>query len=131
MRASLLSLFPLTLMATSASASPRPTGEEQLAKMIAGRIAGQPVECIRTYPSSSDMTVIDRTAIVFRRGSTLYVNRTRDPSSLDDREGLFIRKFGNGADLCRTETVTTFNPNGHYYTGNIFLSEFVPYTKAK
>lgn len=130
MRAALLSLLPLALVATAGDASPRQTGEERLAKMLEGRVAGAPVDCVRTLPNT-DMTVIDRTAIVIKRGSTLYVNRTRDPQSLDDGDGLLLKRFGDAGQLCSIDTMTTFDRVSHFYTGNVFLSEFVPYTKAK
>lgn len=130
MRASLLSLLPLALLATSADASPRQTGEERLAKMLEGRTAGAPVDCVRTLPNTN-MTVIDGTAIVIKRGATIYVNRTSDPKSLDDDDGLLLKRFGDGGQLCSIDTMTTFDRVSHFYTGNIFLSEFVPYTKAK
>lgn len=130
MRAVLLSMFSLTLAAAAAHASPHQSGEEQLAKMLAGRTAGAPVDCIRTLPNTN-MTVIDGTAIVIRRGSTLYVNRTQDPTSLDDDDGLLLKRFGDGGQLCSIDTMTTFDRVSHFYTGNVFLAEFVPYTKAK
>lgn len=130
MRAALLSLIPLAVLGASAGASPRQTGEERLAKMLEGRTAGAPVDCIRTMPNT-DMTVIDGTAIVIKRGSTLYVNRTSDPQSLDDDDGLLLKRFGDGGQLCSIDTMTKFDRVSHFYTGNVFLSEFVPYTKAK
>lgn len=130
MRTALLSLLPLAMIAAVADASPRQTGEEQLAKMLEGRTAGAPLDCIRTLPNT-DMTVIDGTAIVVRRGKTLYVNRTRDPASLDDRDGLLLKRFGDGGQLCSIDTMTTFDRTSHIYTGNVFLTEFIPYTKAK
>lgn len=130
MRAALMSLLPLSLMAVTADASPRQTGEQRLAKMLEGRTAGAPVDCVRTLPNT-DMTVIDGTAIVIKRGRTLYVNRTRDPSSLDEGDGLLLRRFGDASQLCSVDTMTTFDRVSHFYTGNVFLSEFVPYTKAK
>lgn len=130
MRAALLSLLPLALVATAGDTSPRQTGEERLAKMLEGRVAGAPVDCVRTLPNT-DMTVIDGTAIVIKRGSTLYVNRTSDPQSLDDGDGLLLKRFGDGGQLCSIDTMTKFDRVSHFYTGNVFLSEFVPYTKAR
>lgn len=130
MRFPFLAFASLALLAVPATVSAKPSGEEQLAKMLAGRTAGAPVDCIRTLPNT-DMTVIDGTAIVIRRGSTLYVNRTRDPQSLDDDDGLLLKRFGDGGQLCSIDTMTTFDRVSHFYTGNVFLAEFVPYTKTK
>lgn len=102
-------------------------GETKLAKMLEGRVAGEPENCIRTFPSRS-LTIIDGTAIVSKQGRTIYVNRTQNPQSLDDDDGLLIRKFGNALQLCRLDMVTTFDRNVQFYTGNVFLTDFIPYT---
>src|SRR3546814_992020 len=60
--------------APAAVASDKPTGEEKLAKMLDGRVAGEPRDCI-TLSSVTSSQVVDKTAIVYRIGSTLWVNR--------------------------------------------------------
>ncbi len=60
----------------------RLTGEEQLAKMLEGRVAGEPVSCIPLHRTSKSR-IIDRTAIVYDSGRTIYVNRPRNPESLE------------------------------------------------
>lgn len=116
----------LALATTGAAAGDRPTGEERLAKLLEGRVAGAPESCIRTFPSPQ-LTVIDGTALVYKRGSTLWVNRTEHPRDIDDNDALVSRQFGTR--LCSTDIVTTIDRNAMFYTGNIFLSEFVPYRK--
>ena len=48
------------------------TGEQQLDKLLEGRVAGRPVSCI-PLSSSSDSQIIDKTAIVYDSGRTIYV----------------------------------------------------------
>lgn len=102
-------------------------GEKKLAKILEGRVAGEPENCIRTFPSGS-LTIIDGTALVYKRGKTLWVNVPRNPKALDDSDGLLTRTFGTR--LCNTDIVTTFDRGAGFYTGNVFLGDFVPYTKA-
>ena len=45
----------------------RPSGEEQLARLLEGRVAGEPVSCIPLSRTSSSR-IIDRTAIVYDSG---------------------------------------------------------------
>ncbi|QYU70633.1 hypothetical protein J4558_11155 [Leptolyngbya sp. 15MV] len=71
----------------------RPTGEEKLAKMLEGRVAGEPSSCINTL-RGSQLQIIDKTAIVFRDGRTLWVNRTAYPESLSSNDYLVIRHIG-------------------------------------
>lgn len=126
--------FPLAAAVTAAAlvagpsvARERPTGEAQLAKMLEGRVAGEPRSCISTF-SNSNSTVIDETAVVYGRGRTIWVNRTANPQDLDKWDALLIRQ--HGAQLCRQDIVTTFDPSSGMYTGNVFLTEFVPYTRV-
>ena len=130
MRMSVLSAAVAVLAMTGAAdARPRQAGEAQLAKLLQGRVAGKPTSCIRTLPSG-DMTIIDGTAIVFGRGETIYVNRTEFPDSIDDTDALVIRKFGSPSQLCRTDVVTTVDSRSHFYTGNVMLSNFIPYRRV-
>ncbi|GAA3788468.1 hypothetical protein GCM10022600_06130 [Qipengyuania pelagi] len=118
----------ITLVASPASAE-RKSGEEKLAEMIDGRVAGEPQSCINTF-NSRPLTVIDDTAIVYRSGDTVYVNRTRAPQTLDNDDVLVIRKFGSGSRLCRLDQVSTRDRFNGFYTGNIFLTDFVPYRRV-
>ena len=119
--------LPAAAQDDDAAASPPTKGEVKLAKMLEGRVAGEPRDCIRTFPNV-DMTVIDRTAIVYEIGSTLYVNVPAIPRSLDDRDTM-VRRTSFASQLCNTDIVTTIDPVNGFYTGNIFLGQFVPYTQ--
>ena len=70
----------------------------------------------------------DGTALIYRDGKTIWVNRTANPQDLDKWDALLIRQ--HGAQLCRQDIVTTFDPSSGMYTGNVFLTEFVPYTRV-
>jgi hypothetical protein len=104
-------------------------GAAELAKLLDGRVAGEPERCVRTFPSRN-VEIIDGTALVIRAGSTVWVNTTQDPDRLDEDDALLIRKFGNVSQLCRLDQVTTFDRFNGFYTGNVFLTDFVPYRKA-
>lgn len=130
MRMLAFTAFSLLALAGATNARDRPTGEAELAKLLEGRVAERPVSCIRDYPSGHTRA-IDGTALVFGSGSVIYVNRTRDPASIDEDDALVVRKSGTGAQLCSSDIVTTMNSGSHFYTGNVFLTEFVPYRRAK
>lgn len=104
-------------------------GEKELEKLLEGRVAGEPTSCIRTPPNDR-VRVIDDTAIVYGRGKTIYVNRTSRPSDIDDRDTMVIRRF-SGSQLCKTDIVTTIDRGSQMFSGVIFLSEFVPYTRVE
>ncbi len=104
-------------------------GEARLAKLLEGRVAGEPLRCIRTLPSQRFQT-IDRTAYVYGSGNTIYVQRTRDPEAIDDDDALVSRRF-NASSICRLDVMTTIDQVLGFFTGAVFFEDFVPYTRVK
>ncbi len=113
-------------LASGNSASRAEKGQAKLAKLLEGRTAGKPTSCILTY-HNDNLQVIDGTALVYGRGRTIYVNIPDDPASLDQGDTLVVRRYGSR--LCSTDIITTIDQPSGSYTGNIFLGDFVPYTK--
>ena len=109
------------------SAKERLTGEQQLAKMLEGRVAGEPVSCIPLHRTSSSR-IIDGTAIVYDSVRTIYVNRPSKPQSLDSDDIMVTRL--HTSQLCRLDTVRLHDRTGHWYSGFVGLEDFVPYTKV-
>jgi hypothetical protein len=114
---------------TEAEAAPMTKGEQRLAKLLEGRVAGEPVRCIRTFPNMP-METIDKTAYVYGRGNTIYVQRTRNPEDIDSSDALVTRRF-NATELCRLDVMNTVDPVMGYFTGAVFFEDFIPYTKVK
>lgn len=126
--APLLLVAGAALLASSPTfAAPKLTGEARLAKMLEGRVAGDPVSCIPLH-NSRDQTVIDKTAIVYEAGRTIYVNRTTDPASLDS-DDILVTKLHIG-QLCRLDTIEMRDRSGFWFTGFVGLDDFVPYRRA-
>ena len=116
------------LAAPALEAKPKPTGEERLAKMLEGRVAGEPVSCIPAH-TTTRMTVIRDTAIVYKSGRTIYVNRPANPGTLSDNDVLVVDRMGH--QLCKTDMMHTRSQGSpSFRTGSVFLGQFVPYTKA-
>ena len=109
------------------SAKQRLTGEQQLAKLLEGRVAGEPVSCIPLHRTSSSR-IIDGTAIVYDSGRTIYVNRPRHPESLDDDDVMVTRL--HSSQLCRLDTVRLVDRSQFFFTGFVGLEDFVPYRRA-
>ena len=102
-------------------------GEIKLAKMLEGRVAGEPQSCINVRPNY-DLKMIEGTALVYKSGSTLYVNVPSNAEAIDNDDALVRRTiFGNR--ICSTDIITTVNRHAGFYTGNIMLGDFVPYRK--
>jgi hypothetical protein len=118
-----------TLAATSAQAGPGLSPEQQLQEELRGRVAGEPVNCINLRNVRSSR-VINRTAIVFDAGGTLYVNRPRSgASSLNKWDTQVVRPFGSR--LCEIDTMQMVHPTTGHFSGTVFLGEFVPYRRVR
>lgn len=117
------------LAAAPGQARTKLTGEQQLAKLLDGREAGKPVSCI-PLSQASDSQVIDKTAIVYRVGGTLYVNRPTNADRLDDDDILVTKLYSS--QLCNLDTVQLHDRGGsHMWNGFVGLNDFVPYRKVK
>lgn len=115
------------LAAPAAQAADKPSGEERLTKLLEGRVAGEPVSCI-PLSATRDVTMIDKTAIVYDAGSVIYVNRTMHPESIDD-DYVMVTKI-HGGQLCSVDAVELRDRSQFFYAGFVGLDKFVPYRKA-
>ena len=128
-------LIPGILAAAALAASPavaakeKRNPEEQLAKLLDGRVAGDPRSCI-TQSRIDSSQIIDKTAIVYRDGSTLWVNRPRSGAQSLDEDDVLVTKL-TGSQLCSIDTVQLHDRASHFWRGFVSLGEFVPYRKVK
>lgn len=103
-------------------------GEKRLAKALEGRVAGEPVKCLDLNRITSS-TIYDRTAIVYKVGSTLYVNRPKNGlNSLRSNDIMVTRTNIN--QICDIDTIQMRDQTG-FMTGVVFLDTFVPYEKVE
>ena len=107
-------------------AKPKLTPQQELAELTVGRVAGKPVHCIPSF-DTRDMRILDKTAIVYGRGNTIWVNVPKNAADLDEDDILVIKS--NGSQLCDLDIVQTLDRSAHFPTGFINLGEFVPYKK--
>ncbi|HWV60100.1 MAG TPA: hypothetical protein VN034_05570 [Sphingopyxis sp.] len=128
-------LIPALIAAAAVAAAPAATAREklepeaELAKLLEGRVAGEPQDCISLSTARSSQ-IIDKTAIVYKAGSTYWVNRPRGgAASLDDDDILVTRL--TGSQLCSIDTVELRDRASRMYSGFVSLGEFVPYRHAK
>jgi hypothetical protein len=130
MRKILKSALAAAALVGAGAASAAVAPEARLEKLLEGRVAGKPVNCINSRDIRSTQ-IIDRTAIVYRVGSKLYVNRPRSGASFLDRDDILVtRQFGT-QQLCRIDTVRLVDRTALFPTGFVALGEFVPYTRVK
>ena len=102
--------------------------EAKLAKALEGRVAGEPVRCL-PLSQVRESTVYDRTAIVYRVGRKLYVNRPDDAFALNDDDVLVT--WTTGSQLCNIDVVRLVDRQMGFQRGFVMLGKFVPYSRVE
>ena len=116
------------LAITPALAKEKLTGEQQLAKMLEGRVAEKPVNCIPLYVGSNNTTVIDKTAIVYGWGNVIYVNRPTNVDMLSSDD--ILVSHPTGSSNCSLDTIQLRDRSTRTYSGFVGLQQFVPWRKV-
>lgn len=124
----LLALAGLAMSASASATATNATGEAALAKILAGRVAGKPVDCVLLSQLGASQ-IVDGTAIVYHgdRG-TLYVNRPPGASLL--RRDSILVTHPYGSQLCRLDLTDLVDRYTQMPMGSVSMGAFVPYTKA-
>ncbi len=113
--------------AGAVQAKPSPTGEERLAKLLEGREAGTPVSCI-SRSDRDNLQIIDKTALVYGSGRTIYVNRPSNAQDIDSDDILVTRV--HGSQLCKLDSVRLRDRTVGAPSGFLMLGDFVPYRRV-
>lgn len=132
MRPLILTILTAAALAAAPSASvakERLAPEAQLEKLLEGRVAGEPRDCLPLSQARSSQ-IIDGTAIVYRVGGTLWVNRPRGGAESLDRDDILVTRM-TGGQLCSIDTVQLHDRSGHFWRGFVSLGEFVPWRKVE
>lgn len=105
---------------------PNPQAQARLAAMLAGKIAGPAQECL-PLSDAQDMQIIDARTIVFRTGSTVYVNPLRGAcAGIGITSVLVMKPFGS-IGHCENDIAEVLDPSTGMITGSCQLGPFIPY----
>lgn len=119
------------LLLTAASAAAAPAKEDpaaELAKITQGREPGKPRQCI-SLPQVYGTQVIPKTALVYRVGSTYYVNQLRSGADALNDDQIMITRT-TGTQLCEMDVVHMVDRYTGFMRGFAILGKFVPYPPA-
>ena len=126
--AAVLAAATVLSLSVAVDARPRIAPEAKLAKLLDGRVAGEPRDCI-FLPSIRGSRIIDKTAIVYDAGRTLWVNRPRSGAESLDDDDILVTNL-HGSSLCSIDIVQLQDRYSNFYSGFVGLGEFVPYKKV-
>ncbi|HEV2817082.1 MAG TPA: hypothetical protein VGW40_07675 [Allosphingosinicella sp.] len=124
-------LLPLIAasMLIGGAASAKPVDHEaELARRLAGRVAGDPVQCIDLHRVRSSQ-IINDTAIIYDAGSVIYVNRPDNGADSLNRNDTMVTRLYT-TQLCNIDTVQMVDRVSGTMTGIVFLGDFIPYRRA-
>lgn len=124
-----LMLLAAVALTSPAIAARRDVPDVQLQKILVGRVAGKPVNCISLSGSNSS-EIIDGKAIVYRVGSRLYVNEPRSDAQSLHRDDILVTRT-IGSQHCSIDTVRLIDRGSRFPRGFVSLGQFVPYSKIK
>ncbi|MDR6626349.1 hypothetical protein [Caulobacter segnis] len=116
--------------ASGAIAAPKEAPEVKLARLLDGRVAGKPVDCINARDTDSS-EIVDGVAIVYRmKNGVTYVNRPSIGADSLRRDQVLVTKM-NGSQLCRLDMVTLVDQGSQFQSESVSLGPFTPYTKPR
>jgi hypothetical protein len=132
--------FPL-LIATgavvllgAASAQPvnrSPKAQQELVKALAGRVAGEPVNCVNDFRSQIKMTVIDDYTLLFRDHGVVYVqNPPGGCANISNKSNALTTRRSSSNQLCAGDINQVVQPSSGIFRGSCAFGRFVPYKKA-
>jgi len=104
-------------------------GEQELARVLKGRIPGRPINCINLSTITSTR-IIAGTAIIYDAGRTIYVNRPRSGADWLRRDDVLLTRT-TGNRLCSIDTVRLVDRAARIPRGFVALDRFVPYTRPR
>lgn len=103
--------------------------QQELEKALAGRVAGQPVNCIPSF-RSSDMQIIDDWTLLFKQGSTVYLQTPRGGCpGINSHRNILVTYLRGTTQLCSGDINHLFDPVSGIGGGACVFSDFIPYTK--
>jgi hypothetical protein len=131
MRAAALLTIGVALTAADvpSSISRTPEAQAKLDKHLAGRVAGEPANCVKSNVTISPVGIDDHT-ILFKDGPRIWRNDLQagfQCGNLGGRKSLVSRNVG--IRVCKGETVNVVDLTDGSPIGGCVLGQFVPYTK--
>jgi len=108
-----------------------PKAQQELSKALAGRVAGQPVNCINDFRSEIRMTVIDDYTLLFRDHGVVYVqNPPGGCANISNKSNALTTRRSSTNQLCAGDINQIVQPSSGIFRGSCAFGRFVPYRKA-
>ncbi len=124
-------LLPLAALAACAAEPPAQAtadAETQLQAELAGRLAGEPVTCVRQRDLEGNRTVGGRILFETKSRNLVYVNESQCP---DLGFGRALKTRSTNGQLCAGDIADVFDPSTGLSYGGCGLGRFTPYRRTR
>lgn len=101
--------------------------EEAFAQLTEGRVAGEPRSCVTTA-NHNRVRIIEHVGVAYETGDTIWIALAHNPQRLDDFDVPVFQRFGS--QLCKFDRITMVDRFSGFFSGVLFLNDFVPYKKV-
>ena len=122
------------LASSSTAMSPQPgssKAQQELAKALAGRVAGEPVNCINDFRSQIRMTVIDDYTLLFRGAGAVYLQKPPGGcTNISNKTNALTTRRTSTNQLCAGDISQVVQPSSGIFLGSCAFGPFVPYKKG-
>lgn len=132
--ATLLMIAPSTA-ASDQSPTASNDGQAALSRLLEGRIAGAPQDCVRLARGTS-LYKFEGVGLAYKMGRTVYVNVPYNSEDVDESDSFKKpRSFGYSYyktrdEVCHKDLMMTIDRHGERLTGYLVLNRFVPYYQS-
>jgi hypothetical protein len=108
-----------------------PEAQQKLSKALAGRVAGQPLNCINDFRSEIRMTVIDDYTLLFRDHGVVYVQQPPGGcANISNKTNALTTRRSSTNQLCAGDINQVVQPSSGIFRGSCAFGPFVPYRKG-
>lgn len=122
-------LLVLLLLAGCAPGASSAGDADALARLLDGRVAGNPGRCVPARQNEA-LRVIDKRTLAYGSGATIYVNRLdRACPGLEPFNTLITEV--HAGQHCRGDRIRSLEPGSSIPGPPCLLGDFVPYRRAK
>jgi hypothetical protein len=117
---------------TMSAQEPVPSAQAQTSyqRLVAGRVAKAPINCLPAY-RANDMVVVDDNTIAFKDAGTVYINHPPGGCTQlsSGHTALLTRQYG-GPGLCRGDIAQVVDTLNQTTVGSCTLGDFTPFVRA-
>jgi Family of unknown function (DUF6491) len=104
-------------------------GQAEYDMILAGKVAGTPIDCLPRFDSNDMRAIDDQTAIFRVNPSKAYVTHFNGQcNNLGDPGYALVTKQAGSSNLCRGDIAQMIQTSTGVIVGSCVIGSFVPYT---